>query len=140
MSVAANKALVRRYIDDVWNKRAYAVIAESVAADVVNHADPRAIPGIERWKQAVLRIHAAFPDVTVTIDDLVGEGDKVVVRVTMAGTHIGPPGRIAPTGRRVRWTETHILRLADGKIAEQWAAFDSLGLLQQLGAIPTAPP
>lgn len=79
----------------------------------------------------------AFPDLYGTIEDLIAEGDKVVTRITYRGTHQGEFMGIPPTGRPVTMTFTGINRIAGGKIAEGWVNFDALGMMQQLGVIPT---
>jgi steroid delta-isomerase-like uncharacterized protein len=78
-------------------------------------------------------LRTSFPDLTITIEDLIAEGDKVVTRLTARGTHQGTFRGIAPTGRVVSWTGIRIFRIAEGKIVEHWANWDDLSLLQQLG-------
>lgn len=140
MSIEANKAVVRRYFDEVWNQWHPDALGEVVAAEVVLHSHARPpMMGIDRWKQAMLGFHAAFPDVTFAIEEMVAEGERVVTRGTVRGTHRGPLMGIAPTGASVTFPGVWVLRLADGKIAEEWEVMDLLGLLQQLGAT-VAPP
>lgn len=81
-------------------------------------------------------IRAAFPDLHVTVEDMVAEGDKVVARVTMSGTHKGEFMGIAPTGKQITVGIIEILRIAGGKVVEHWNVVDSLGMMQQLGAVP----
>jgi predicted ester cyclase len=78
---------------------------------------------------------AAFPDVQFAIEDLLGDGDKVVIRNSFGGTHRGPFMGIAPTGRRVSQEQIHIVRVASGQIVEHWAVRDDLSLMRQLGAV-----
>ena len=78
----------------------------------------------------------AFPDLELTTEDIVAEGDKVAIRNTWRGTHQGSFHGLPPTGKRVAFTGTDIIRFVDGRIAEQWADLDALGLMQQLGAFP----
>jgi steroid delta-isomerase-like uncharacterized protein len=110
-----------------------------LAADYV-HPDPALPPEMQRGRDNYLRGYAmfpaAFPDLHTAVEDVIAEGDKVAVRWTTRGTHQGSLMGIPPTGRQVTMTAIHILRLADGKIAEGWVNFDALGMLQQVGAIP----
>jgi len=95
--------------------------------------------GPEAAKQAAADYRRAFPDLRVTVEDLIAEGDKVVGRLRFRGTHLGELDGIAPTGRRVDCTGIVVSRMEGGKIAEDWANFDDLGLMRQLGAIPPPP-
>ena len=136
MSARENKALVQRYIETVWNVGDLAAIDVMVDPDVVNHADPKPMPGRDRWRHAVLHLRGAFPDIRITIRQLVAEDELVVAYVGMRGTHQGTLAGVAPTGKVIAWEEMHLFRVRDGRIAEQWAVFDSLSLLRQLGAVP----
>jgi predicted SnoaL-like aldol condensation-catalyzing enzyme len=138
MSLEANKAIARRVWDEVFNKRDLALADELVAADAINHEAPPGVParGPESLKAAVTWLSAAFPDMHMAIDDVIAEGDKVVLQTTMSGTHQGPFWGIAPTGRRFAQHHVHVVRLADAKVVEHWAVRDDLGFLQQLGAAP----
>ncbi len=138
MSLDANKALVRRLIEEDLNRGDPAVADEIVAEDFVDHTNPPGLQhGRESHKQIVALFHAAFPDVTWTIEDMLAEGDKVVIRAPMRATHQGEFFGIPPTGKQVSISGIHILRIANGKIAEHWGNNDDLGLLQQLGVVPT---
>ena len=111
------------------------------AADFVNRSPaPGQAHDREGLTQFNLAIRAAFPDLTVTIDDLIAEGDKVVWRWSARGTQRGELMGIPPTGREVTLTGISIDRLAGGQIVERWGEIDNLGLLQQLGAIPAPGP
>ncbi|SRR6266540_7061297 len=135
MSIEQNKALVRRYIEDVWDKRNMAAIDELIAADYIQHT--RGVPpGREGVKQFFGMVRAAFPDVTQTAEDMIAEGDKVVWRWTIRGTHTVPFQQLPPTGKQVTITGVNIVRIAGGQLVENWGEVDMLGLLQQLGAIP----
>ena len=125
----------RRY--DAWNNNTPAVLDEILADDFDVH-HPRLPSGREAMKQFEAMYRTAFPDAQVTIQDMIAEGDKVVVRYTERGTHLavyGPLG-LAPTGKQYARTGTAIYRVADGKLAEAWVNEDVLGMLQQLGVIP----
>ncbi len=137
MSVAENKAMYRRYIEEVWNKGNLAVLDEIFAPNYVIHEPlPTELPQIEALKQRVTMIHTAFPDHQFTIEDIVAEGDKVVARLTIRGTHKGEFMGIAPTGKQLTVREIEFVRFEGGKLAELWPLVDNLGMMQQLGVIP----
>jgi steroid delta-isomerase-like uncharacterized protein len=96
--------------------------------------------GIEIAKAFLCMMRVAFPDSRFDLEDLVAEGDKVVARVSVSGTQRGPMLGLAPTGKRVRTTGIEVFRFEDGKMAEHWATFDALGMLQQLGLRPMPGP
>ena len=137
MSTEDNKALVRRTYD-VINKRNLKAIDELVDPNYVGHipAFPP-VQGIEGLQQVFSTYLTAFPDMTGTIEDLIAEGDKVAARLTFRGTHTGPMMGIPPTGKQVTLSAMNIFRVANGKFVEQWVNSDDLGLMQQLGVIPT---
>ena len=93
----------------------------------------------EALKQALAGRRVAFPDIQVTVDDQVAEGEKVSTRRTWRATHKGPYRGVAPTGKAVKWTQISVVRSAQGKIAEDPAVADEPGILQQLGALPREP-
>jgi len=134
-----NKALVRRVIEEYFNKRNVGVFDE-VYADCVYRA-----PGVgelrgEAYRQFVASALAAFPDGRWTIEDQVAEGDKVVTRWTFLGTHQKEIMGIAATGRQVRISGIVIDRIVGGRIAEEWEEYDMLGMMQQLSALPLPSP
>jgi len=132
-----NKALVRRAFEEVWNQGKLDVIDEIFAADFVYHiAGSPDIHGPDGEKQFVTMHRTAFPDIKFTVEDWIAEGDKVVTRWTFTGTHKGELMGISPTGVQVTMTGISIGRIAGGKIVEVWGNADSLGMLQQLGAVP----
>lgn len=136
MSTKANKALVRRYYEDLWNRWDLAVADEIIAPDIAFRGSLGiAVEGREGFKRYVATVRAAFPDFHNRMDDLIAEGDKVVARLTYTGTHQGELFGIAPTGRRVTYAGIAVFRIAAGKITEGWVLGDTLGLLRQLGAI-----
>ena len=132
-----NKTLVRRALE-TWNRdrnNLLDIMSELVTPMYVEHYTDVDL-SLEQVKQAYSTFLAAFPDITVTINDIVAEGDKVAVRATWKGTHKGQIFGIAPTGNRIDMTNTSIFRIANGKLAELWTTQDSLRMLQQLGVIP----
>jgi steroid delta-isomerase-like uncharacterized protein len=135
-SLDANKQLVLRFYDELWNRGNFDVADELVADDYVRH-DLRpgdAPPGPAGQKEVAQRFRAAFPDVRLELAALVAEGDLVAARWTISGTHTGAWGDVAATGRHVRFTGVNFFRLAGGKIAEIWNVRDDLGLREQVGA------
>ncbi len=137
MSVEENKADTRRVTEEFWNKGNMELLNEFWAINYVHH-DPTnpEISDLEGFKQWVIMTRTGFPDLNVTIEDIIAEGDKVVTRYTFRGTHKGDLGEIPPTGKEVTTTGITIDRFADGKIVESWFNGDDLGLWQQLGLIP----
>ena len=130
MSTEENKALLRRLFEEVWNQGNLAPLHEVLAADFLYHPDLR---GLEAYKQAIRLYLTAFPDLHFTIEDMLAEGDRVVTRWTLRGTHQGPFQDIPPTGKQVTLTGISIFRVANGKGVEVWTDADYLGILQQLG-------
>ena len=142
MSVDINKAIVRRMYEEVFNRRNLALADELAAPESITHEDisHEAPPGLaasgpDALRQVVRLLTIAFPDHHTTIADLIAEGDKVVVRATFSGTHHGAYLGIPPTGRPCTQQQIHILRITDGKVTEQWAMRDDLGMMRQLGVI-----
>jgi steroid delta-isomerase-like uncharacterized protein len=132
-----NKAIARRFIEEVLTKGNMAAMDELVAPDFVGHNPTMSeVKGIEDLKKRVTMTRTTFPDIRYTIEDMVAEGDKVATRLTVRGTHKGEYRGVAPTGKQVTWTAINIARYADGKMQEGWVSPDTLGLMQQLGAVP----
>ena len=132
-----NTEIVARFIEEFKNKANHDIVDELLAPDFVHHlTDPRLPPGREAIKLLGQSIVAGFPDVHATVEELLADGDFVVERTSARATNTGEFNGIPATGKQVTWTETHIYRLKDGKIAEQWSEIDLLALLTQLGAIP----
>jgi steroid delta-isomerase-like uncharacterized protein len=131
MSLEENKAIARRYQEEVWGKGNLDLIDELVAPDFVDHSLPAGMdPGFAGARRAVKGALDAFPDAQWTVEDLIAEGDKVVVRWKMDATHEHPFRGIAPGGKPVTISGITILRLVDGKIVERWVNWDSLALRQ----------
>jgi steroid delta-isomerase-like uncharacterized protein len=133
-----NKAVARREVEEIFAQGNLDAAEEIYAPDVVGH-DPASgeIRGIEGAKQFAAKFRQAFPDLQPTIEDMVAEGDKVVIRYTARGTHQGETEDFGPpTGNRVEIAGISILRFAEGKIGEEWVNYDALGLMQQLGLVP----
>ena len=131
-----NKAAFRRLVEEVYTRGNLHVADELVSEDAVEH-DP--IPGqpsgAEGFKYAARMVRAAFPDVHITIEDLIAEGDKVAGRLTTTGTHTGEFLGTPPTGNKIAITEMHIARFRDGKRVQHWEAVDKLTLWSQPGVL-----
>jgi predicted ester cyclase len=141
MSLEENKALIRRAVEEIWNKGNHDAIDTFYAVDGIDHgAPPGSPPGFELFKQFHTLVCAAFSDIQLTVEDLIAEGDKVVGRFTASGTQVGEFMGIPSTGKSFTMMEIRISRIVDGKIVEGWGLFDQMGLMQQLGAIPPMRP
>jgi len=137
MSAEDSKKLVRRLIEEDLNTGNPAAADVIVASDFFDHTNPPQWQhGLEGHKQVLAYFRSAFPDVKWTIEDMIAEGDKVMVRLLWQGTHDGDFFGIPPTGKKVSVMGTHLLRVANGKIAEHWGNDDDLGLMRQLGVVP----
>ena len=140
MSTQENKALARRSWEIV-TKGDLGTLDDALqkvyADDVVMHEPDEDVRGIEGMKRFVSRIRSAFPDLRVTLEDDIAEGEKVVSRWRAQGTHQGELMGIAATGNEVAITGITIHRIEDGKIVEEWENWDALGLMQQIGAVPS---
>ena len=136
MSLESNKNLMRRFYEEVWGKGQYEFTADVFAHEYVRHDLRPGNPagGPEGQAQIAKDFRAAFPDLAITVDLLFGEGDMVVARWTMSGTHTGQWGRNAPTGKRATFSGINIVRFAKGRVVEIWNHRDDLGLMQQVGA------
>ena len=139
MPTEQNKVLVSQFLKRL--DESLSIIEEVCTSQFVAHI-PGSIQPIDRegFRQFVSLFYLAFPDLRHTVEDQVAEGDKVVSRLTVEGTHQGPFQGMAPTGKQVKFTDIMISRIEDGKIRELWAQFDALGLLQQLGLLSTMEP
>ena len=131
-----NKLLMRRVVEEVWNRGNYAVLGELAANDIVIHIPPDDVHGPAGIEQFWATLREAFPDMCFTIEAQVAEGDRVVTRWTARATHKGEFQGIPPTGKQVCVTGIDIDRIVNGKNVETWTNMDELGLLQQLGALP----
>jgi steroid delta-isomerase-like uncharacterized protein len=137
MSTTENKAVVRRYIEEAFNKNNPSLVDELCSPNYRHHdpGTPTAQSGPAALKQVISIYHSAFPDVRVTIEEQIAEGDQVVTRWTAQGTHRGELMGIAPTGRQVKVSGMQMDRITGGKFAESWVNWDTLGMMQQLGVV-----
>ncbi|MEO3806866.1 ester cyclase [Nonomuraea sp. B1E8] len=136
-----NKATFRRFHDAISTGDAEIIaktIDEFVDPDVrIGTPLPIETKGTQALKDVLAALHRAFPDLHVEIEDMIAEGDRVVTRNTVTGTHRGEYMGVPPTGKSVTYKEIIIARFADGRVAETWAVVDVLSVMRQLGAIPS---
>ena len=137
VSVQSSKSVATRLVTDIFNSGNMQAFDDLFADDYVNHTMPMpSVPGTkDGFRQLVLGTRQAFPDVHVEIEQIVSEGDMVVFHDHATATSQGEFMGIPATGKPLRWTEMHMLRVRGDQIVEHWANFDQLGILQQLGAI-----
>lgn len=134
-----NKAQVRRVIEEIYNRGDLDLVDQVAASNLVIRIGSEEIQGHDEIKRYVAGLRAGFPDLTLTIEDQIAEGDMVVTRWTARGTHAGEFQGIPATGREVRVAGTDIDRIIDGKTVDCWVHMDQLGLMQQLGGASPAP-
>lgn len=137
VNVDANKALIRRFYEEVWARGNVGFAEEVFADDYVRHdlRPTAAARGAAGQASIAEQFRGAFPDVDWRVDLVLGDGDLVAARWTASGTHSGVWGDVAPTGRRVTFSGVNIFRFGDGgKVVEIWNHRDDLGLMEQLGA------
>ena len=133
-----NKTVVRRLFDELWNKGNLSVADELFAPTYTHHdsSTPDVGLGPESEKKRVTFYRTAFHDLRLTIEDILAEGEMVMVRWSCKGTHKGDLNGIAPTGKQIAISGMSTVRFANGKMLEGWINWDALGLMQQLGAVP----
>lgn len=137
MSTETNKAIVRRFTEQVWNAGRLDLIDEFFTEDFVEYiVGMPSRSGREAVRESIAISRNAFPDLRISIEDEIADGDKVVTRWTMRGTQLGDLEGIPATGKQVTQSGMSILRLTNARIAELWGYLDNLGLMQQLGVIP----
>ena len=146
----ADKELVRRHFEEIWNQQNLGVADELMAQDYVEHAvapfgqaEPGRVNGPAATRQTVDWLLAQFPDLHMTVEAIVADGDTVAVRVLSEGTNRGPlNGVVPPTGKRFSARQSHWFRVEDGTLAEHWATREDLVAMLQLGVVqpPGRPP
>jgi predicted ester cyclase len=139
MSEEGNKRTIREFTRIFKNEHNVDGVGHLFDRNFVHHLRGQLPPGFEGLRQVGIMMNGAFPDVVVTEEDLIAAGDKVVERSSAIATHRGPMMGTAATNKPVRWSEIHIYRLRDGKIAEHWPEISMMELLQQIGALPPWP-
>jgi len=124
-------------MEEVLNKGNMQVVDELIAPNFVEHDPfPGQAPGVEGLKQAMVALRQAFPDLHVTVDEMLSDGDKVVIRSTMKGTHKGTFMNIPATGKQISVEGIDIVRISNGRVVEHWGVTDNLTMMQQLGLVP----
>jgi len=133
-----NKNVVRRLFEEVWNKGNLPVADELFSPNYARHdsSTPDVGRGPESEKKRATLYRTAFPDLRLTVEDIIAEGETVMARWSCRGTHKGDLSGIAPTGKQFTISGITVGRLANGKIAESYVNWDALGLMQQLGVVP----
>jgi predicted ester cyclase len=139
MTAEENKALIRRYFEEIDARRDASVLDEFFAPDFIDHnPSPGFTPDLEGLKQSFVHFLAATPDGYHIVEDMIAEGDKVMTRISAYGTQTGELFGIPPTGKQIRTTGIAVHRIANSKIVEHWNEIDNLGTMQQLGVVPPA--
>lgn len=136
MSANTGESLVRRFFEEGFNGRNLDLIDELIASEYVNHNMPAPAPGPDGFKRVITGFISAFPDMRITIEDVVSEGDRVATRGTWTGTHDGEFNGIPATGRSVAISYCDIWRIENGRFVENWVQMDMVGLMGQLGVLP----
>ena len=136
MSVEQNKANIRRGFEEGINQNKLQLFEEVLAPTYVNHSMPAPVPGPEGFRMVIGMFRAAFPDLHITLEEVLGEGDKVATRGYFTGTHQGEFNGIPATGKQVKVSYIDLWRLENGKAVDNWVQMDMIGLMQQLGVIP----
>jgi steroid delta-isomerase-like uncharacterized protein len=133
-----NAAKTRRYYDRLWNQRDFSVIEDWIAPDFVGHhtARPKPVRGVDGFRRFADELFAAFPDLEMTVEETIAQGDRVASRVTMRGTHLGELSGYAPTGIVVTAGFLGIERYRDGLCAEEWVYSDDMAIARQIKALP----
>ena len=133
----ANKALARRFVDEIFVRGRKESVDELLADDFTPHTWPSTGDGKADLGNTIDRLSTVLDDVSFTIEDVIAEGDLVVVRVTASATQVGEFMGMPPSGKRYTIGEIHIFRIRDGLVTEHWHHFDQMGMMRQLGAMPT---
>lgn len=136
MSTAENKGIAHRILDEVFSRGNLSTMDELFSSDITVHDPDKELRGPEQVEQGITRLRTAFPDLYYTVEDMIAEGDKVVIRFTGRGTHQGEFRGVSPTGKAMTYTGIVILRFVEGRLVDYWAVSDALGIFQQLGAYP----
>ncbi len=136
MSTDDNKALVRRFVDEIFVKGNADAVDELLAPEFTSHTWPSTGDGRADLKAAIGRIKQGLSDIEFTVDDLIAEGDEVAARLTSSATQTGEMMGMPATNKRYTIGEIHIFRIRDGQMVEHWHNYDAMGQMKQLGAMP----
>jgi predicted ester cyclase len=136
-----NKALARRWFEEVWNQARETTIDELFSADGVAHGlgdSESDVHGPTEFKSFAANMRGSIPDIHIQLEDILSEGDRVAMRIRLQGTHAGKGLGVMPTGRNISIQGIVIIRVVEDQIVEGWNSYDQLGLLRQIGALPGA--
>lgn len=136
MTIDANKALIRRFVDEIFVQRQSKAVDELLSDDFVSHTWRSTGDGKGDLRRAIERLSEVLADVRLTVEDMIAEGDRVAVRLTAQATQVGPFMGLLPSGKSYSISEIHIFRVRGGKVNEHWHQYDQLGIMRQLGALP----
>lgn len=140
MSVDENKTVMRRFAQEIVSGGDFSVFDQLISPAYVEYTpSPGVSPDREGFRQDLVALRTAFPDLRTEEVAVLAEDDRVVYHGSLSGTHSGPFMGMPPTEKRFRIAEMHIVRVVDGQFREHWGVFDALGMMQQLGAIPAQP-
>ena len=135
MSAEENKALLRRYIEEVWDRQNPAAVDEFLAPNYKRHRSPTTKPLTRDGQRELLtKFRAAFPGIQLIVEEIIAEGNRIAFRSTMRATHQGELFGIAPTGKQITVGLVDVIHIENGKFVKQWGGPDLLDLVQQLGA------
>lgn len=137
MTIETNRAIARRFIEEVFVRQDLAAADELAAPDFTPHSWASVSPGREALKVAMLRVSAGLSDAKMDIEDVIAEGDRVVVRLTSSGVHTGTFMGMPASGNAYSIAEIHIFAIRDGQVTDHWLVADWLGLMRQLSADPS---
>ena len=132
MSLEQNKAIARRFVEELLGKGSYSLFDELTVENYADHNLPSGVTA----RQSISAFRAGFPEARFRVEDILAEADKVVVRYAVEGTHTGNFFGIPATGKSITMTGISIYRIVNGKLTEAWVQYDQLGLMQQLGVVP----
>jgi steroid delta-isomerase-like uncharacterized protein len=136
MTLDGNKALVRRFIDEIFVQGRPEAVDELLADDFASHTWRSTGDGKGDLKRAIERLSMVLAGADFTVEDMIAEGDRVAVRVTARATQVGELMGVAPSGKGYSIGEIHIFRIRDGKVVEHWHQYDQVGMMRQLGVFP----
>ena len=139
MSMDDNKAIVRRFVDEIFVQGRKETVDELLADDFVGHTWPSTGNPRADLKGAIDRTSKGLVDPVFAIEDVIAEGDRVAVRLTAAATQVGELMGMPPSGKRYEIGEIHVFRLRDGQVVEHWHQFEQMKMMEQLGALPASP-
>lgn len=136
-SAQENVAIVSRIWDEIWNLGKLEVCEQVLARDYVGYLPLMTVHGPAEFQNLVRIYREAYPDVHLTVDDVFASGDRVAVRWVSRGTHLGAMMGIPPSNKKIEVMGISLFRMQDGQVAEEWEGFDTLGMMHQIGAIPS---